>query len=55
MQLIAHLALPSLAHSLLGHVLLLAVVQAPPPLQTDSEVTSPSEQAASLHTVLPSG
>ena len=54
-QLIAHLALPSLAHRLLGHVLLLAVVQAPPPLQTDSEVTSPLEQVASAQTVLMSG
>lgn len=55
MQLIAHLALPSLAHRLLGHVVVLGVVQAPPPLQTDSEVTSPPEHVASAQTVPLSG
>jgi hypothetical protein len=54
-QLLAHLALPSLAHWLFGHVLPVEVLQSPLPLQTDAVVILPLVQIAAAQTVVLSG
>jgi hypothetical protein len=54
-QLIAHLALPSVAHWPFGHVVLFGSVHSPLPLQSDWGVTSPSVQVASRQVVASSG
>jgi hypothetical protein len=47
--------MPSLAHRLLSHALVVAPVQFPEPLQTDDVVTLPAEQVAGVQTVVLSG
>ena len=55
MQLLAHLALPSVAHWLFGHVLSIGVLQSPMLLQTDAVVILPLVQVAAEQTVVLSG
>ena len=54
-QLPEHLPLPSVAHRLLVHGLVVAIVQAPEPLHTDALVALPAVQLAAVQTVLLSG
>jgi hypothetical protein len=54
-QLPLHFPLPSVAHKLLGHWLVAAVVQAPEPLQTEAVVALPAVHEAAAHTVALSG
>ncbi len=54
-QLVAHFALPSVAHSLFGHVLVVDVLQAPMLLHTDAVVTLPAAQLAPVQVVALSG
>jgi hypothetical protein len=54
-QLPEHLPLPSVAHRLLAHGLVVAVVQAPEPLQTEAVVALPAAQVAAVQIVVPSG
>lgn len=51
----AHLALPSAAHWLFGHVLLAGVLQAPMLLHTDAVVTLPVVQVAAVQMAVLSG
>lgn len=55
MQLPEHFPLPSVAHRLLVHGLVVAMVHAPEPLQTEALVALPPVQLAAVQTVLPSG
>jgi hypothetical protein len=54
-QLPEHLPLPSVAHRLLVHELVAAIVHAPEPLHTDAVVALPPVQVAAVQTALPSG
>lgn len=54
-QLPEHLPLPSVAHRLLAHGLVVAVVQAPEPLQTEAVVALPAVQVAAAQTTVLSG
>ena len=55
MQLPEHLPLPSVAHKLLAHGLVVAVVQAPEPLQTEAVVAFPPVQVPAVQTTALSG
>ena len=55
MQLVAHLALPSVAHWLSGHVLAVEVLHAPMLLHTDAAVTLPAAQLAAVQMAVLSG
>ena len=52
---LAHLAVPSVAHWLFGQVLVVEVLQAPMPLHTDAVVTTPLAQLAGVQTLVLSG
>jgi hypothetical protein len=54
-QLVAHLALPSVAHLLSGHVEEIEVLQEPAPLQTEAVATLPLVQVAAVQTAELSG
>jgi hypothetical protein len=54
-QLPEHLPVPSVAHRLLVHGLVAAVVHAPEPLHTDAVVAWPAAQVAAAQMALPSG
>jgi hypothetical protein len=51
-QLLEHFAVPSVAHRLLEHWLVVVVVQVPAPLQTEALVMVPLLQLAGEHTVV---
>lgn len=55
MQLLEHLALPSLAQRLLSQRLVTTAVQAPARLHTEAVVTLPFVQLACVQTTEPSG
>ena len=55
MQLPEHLPLPSVAHMLLVHGLVVAIVHAPDPLHTDAVVALPPVQEAAVQMAVPSG
>jgi hypothetical protein len=54
-QLPEHFPLPSVAHRLLVHGLVVAMVHAPEPLHTEALVALPAVQLAAVQTVVPSG
>lgn len=55
MQLPEHLPLPSVAHRLLVHGLVAAIVHAPEPLHTEAVVALPPVQVAAVQMAVPSG
>lgn len=55
MQLVSHLALPSAAHWLFGHVLDMDAVHAPAPLQVAAVATLPAAQVAAVQMMVLSG